>query len=69
MRLPIPRHAGQIAREARPGSKGYLSDARQRFVFAVSDRFVSRLLVVQALASLASSATGAMLAVLAPGHL
>lgn len=69
VRLPIPPHAGQVASEARRGLGGYLNDARQGLAFAASDRFVSRLLVVQALASLATGATGAMLVVLAEKHL
>ena len=69
MRLPIPPHAGQVAGESKRGLNGYLSDARHGLAFAASDRFVSRLLVVQALASLATGATGAMLVVLAEQHL
>jgi predicted MFS family arabinose efflux permease len=69
MRLPIPPHAGQLAGDARRGLSGYLADARQGLAFAASDRFVSRLLAVQALASFATGATGAMLIVLAEQHL
>lgn len=69
MRLPIPPHAGQVAGESKRGLTGYLSDARHGLAFAAKDRFVSRLLVVQALASLATGATGAMLVVLAEQHL
>jgi MFS family permease len=69
MRLPIPPHAGQLAGDARRGLSRYFADARQGLAFAASDRFVSRLLVVQALASFATGATGAMLVVLAEQHL
>jgi predicted MFS family arabinose efflux permease len=48
---------------------GYLADARHGLAFAASDRFVSRLLVVQSLASFATGATGAMLVVLSEQHL
>jgi len=69
MRLPIPLHAGQLAGDARRGLSGYLADARHGLAFAASDRFVSRLLVVQALASFATGATGAMLVVLSEQQL
>ena len=69
MRLPIPPHAGQLAGDARRGLSGYLADARHGLAFAASDRFVSRLLVVQALASFATGATGAMLVVLSEQQL
>jgi MFS family permease len=62
--LPIPRHAGQIASEARAGLGRYFGDARAGLAFALRDRFVSRLLLVQAIASLAVGATGALLVVL-----
>jgi MFS family permease len=67
--LRIPPHAGQIGREARRGLGAYLAEARDGLGFALQDRFVSRLLVVQALASLAVGATGAMLVVLAERQL
>ena len=69
MRLPIPPHAGQLAGDARRGLSGYLADARHGLAFAASDRFVSRLLVIQALASFATGATGAMLVVLSEQQL
>ena len=68
-RLPIPRHAGQVGGNARRGIRGYLDDARAGLAFGLRDRLVSRLLVVQSLASLAVGATGAMLVVLAERHL
>ena len=68
-RLRIPPHAGQLARDATRGLAGYLGDARAGLAYALSDRFVSRLLTVQALASLAVGATSAMLVVLAEVHL
>jgi predicted MFS family arabinose efflux permease len=68
-RLPIPRHAGQVGGNARRGIRGYLDDARAGLAVARRDRLVSRLLVVQSLASLAVGATGAMLVVLAERHL
>ena len=69
VRLRIPARAGQVASAARHGLGGYLADAWAGLAFARRDRFVSRLLVVQALASLATGATGAMLVVLAERHL
>ena len=69
MRLPIPPHAGQLTGDARRGLNGYMADARHGLAFAAQDHFVSRLLVVQALASFATGATGAMLVVLAEQHL
>ena len=67
--LAIPSHAGQIGNEASRGLGGYLADAREGLRFALHDRFVSRLLLIQALASLATGATGALLVVLADRHL
>ena len=69
IQLRIPAHAGELAAAAKRGLAGYLADARSGLAFARRDRFVSRLLVVQALASLATGATGAMLVVLAEEHL
>ena len=68
-RLRIPPHGGQLARDATRGLAGYLGDARAGLAYALSDRFVSRLLLVQGLASLAVGATSAMLVVLAEVHL
>ena len=62
--LPIPRHAGQLAQETRVGLGRFVGDARAGLAFALRDRFVSRLLLVQAVASLAVGATGALLVVL-----
>ncbi len=67
--LPIPPHAGQIGAGATRGLRGYFGDARAGLRFAARDRFVSRLLVVQALASFAVGASGALLVVLAERHL
>jgi len=68
-RLHIPNHAGQLGTASRQGLARYVGDARAGLSFARSDRFVSRLLLVQALASLATGATGAMLVVLSQRHL
>ncbi len=67
--LPIPPHAGQLATGVRRGLGGYLSEARSGLGYALRDRFVSRLLGVQALASLAVGATSALLVVLSERHL
>lgn len=69
VRLPIPRHTGQVGDSAKRGIGGYLDDARAGLAFARRDRLVSRLLLVQSLASLAVGATSAMLVVLAERHL
>ncbi len=68
-RLRIPPHGGQVARDTTRGLTGYLGHAREGLAYALSDRFVSRLLLVQGLATLAVGATSAMLVVLAEAHL
>ena len=67
--LPISPHAGQASAGARRGWRGYWDDARAGLHSALHDRFVAPLLLVQALASLAVGATGALLVVLAERHL
>ncbi len=67
--LAIPAHAGQLGASTKRGLYSYLGDARDGLAFARHDRFVSRLLLVQALASLAVGATGALLVVLTEQHL
>ncbi|MDQ3694762.1 MAG: MFS transporter [Chloroflexota bacterium] len=69
VRLVIPAHAGQLGGEARRGLGRFLTEAQAGLRFALRDRLISRLLIVQALASLAVGATGAMLIVLAEQHL
>lgn len=68
-RLPIPAHAGRLAAVGNRGVGGYLAETRAGLAFARRDRFVSRVLPVQALASLATGATGSLLVVLAERHL
>jgi MFS family permease len=67
--LRVPAHAGQLGAGAKRGLDSYFGDARAGLAFARHDRFVSRLLLVQALASLATGATSAMLVVLSDRHL
>jgi MFS family permease len=67
--LPLAPHVGQLTNDARRGAAGYLREARQGLAFALQDRFVSRVLVVQALASFAVGGTSAMLVVLSERHL
>ena len=69
VRLPIGAHAGQLATGARRGLHGFGADARAGLRFALRDRLVSRLLIVQTLASLATGATSALLIVLSEQHL
>ena len=65
----IPAHAGQIGEATRRGPGSFLADAREGLRFARHDPFVSRLLLVQSLASFAVGATSALLVVLAEQHL
>lgn len=67
--LAIPAHAGQVGAGSTVGLRRYFRDARDGLTFARRDRLVSRLLLVQALASFAVGATGALLVVLAEQHL
>lgn len=69
VRLVIPTHAGQLGQDVRRGIDRYLDDARAGLRYALRDRLVSRLLLVQGLASFAVGATGAMLVVLSERHL
>lgn len=68
-KLDIPAHAGQLAGSVKRGLGGYFAEARAGLAFALRDRLVSRLLIVQSVASLATGATSAMLIVLAERHL
>jgi len=68
-RLSIPPHVGQIERANKRGLDGWLNDAKDGFNYVRNDRFLSRLLILQALASFAVGATGALLVVLAERHL
>lgn len=69
VRLDIPAHAGQLSAQARQGLGGFFRDAQDGLRFALHDHFVSRILLVQSLASFAVGATGAMLVVLSERHL
>ncbi len=65
-RLSMPRRAGS----PRPSGLGaWLGDAREGLAYARRDPFVARLVRVQALTSLATGATSALLVVLATKHL
>jgi len=67
--IAIPPHAGRVGAGSKQGLGRYFADARAGLAFARRDRFVSRLLLVQAVASFAVGGTGAMLVVLAEQHL
>lgn len=69
VRLVIPAHAGQLGQQTKRGLDRYLGEAREGLRYALRDRLVSRLLIVQGLASLATGTTGAMLVVLSEQHL
>jgi MFS family permease len=62
--LPVPPGRPVSAR----GWRGFVADAQEGLQFARQDRFVSRLVAVQALASLSVGATSALLVVLAQEH-
>ncbi|MGH2534311.1 MAG: MFS transporter [Thermomicrobiales bacterium] len=68
-KLVIPPHAGQTDTGARRGLPLFLEDARDGLAYALRDRFISRLVAVQMLASFAVGGTGAMLVVLSERHL
>ena len=66
--LAIPAHAGQLA--GGPRRLGaFFGDAGAGLRYALRDPFVSRLVLVQSLASFAVGATGALLVVLSERHL
>lgn len=67
--LAIPAHAGQLGSATKRGLASYLADARAGLAYARGSVLLSRLLVVQSLASFAVGATGAMLVVLSERHL
>jgi len=69
VRLAIPSHAGQVGAGTTRGLRRNFAEARDGFRFAQRDRLVSRLLIVQSIASFATGATGAMLIVLSERHL
>ncbi len=69
VRLVIPQHAGHLGQETTRGLDRYLGEAREGMRYARHDPLVSRLLIVQSLASFAVGATGAMLVVLSEQHL
>lgn len=67
--LAIPAHAGQLGAATKRGLGSFFGDAREGLAYARQSLLVSRLLVVQSLASFAVGATGAMLVVLSERHL
>ncbi|MHB8575485.1 MAG: MFS transporter [Dehalococcoidia bacterium] len=67
--LRISPHAGQLEADTKQGLGSYFGAAKAGLAFARGDRFVSRLLTVQALAAFATGATGAMLVILSVEHL
>lgn len=69
VRLVIPQHAGHLGQETTRGLDRYLGEAQEGLRYARHDPLVSRLLIVQSLASFAVGATGAMLVVLSEQHL
>src|SRR5438105_1806025 len=67
--LQIPPHAGQLGAGTKRGLGSYFADAKAGLAYARRDPFLSRLLLVQSLASFAVGGTGAMLVVLSERHL
>lgn len=67
--LVISPHAGELNQNNRRGTGGWLGDIRVGFSYVLQNYFLSRLLIVQALSSLAVGATSALLVVLAQQHL
>ncbi|MHB8751640.1 MAG: MFS transporter, partial [Aggregatilineales bacterium] len=67
--LSIPTPMSAARQESKRGFAAWLDDLRAGLRYARHDRFISRLIVVQALASFAVGATGALLIVLAQQHL
>jgi MFS family permease len=67
--LAIPPHAGQLGGGTKGGLGAYFADARAGLEYARRDPLLSRLLIVQSLASFAVGGTGAMLVVLSERHL
>lgn len=68
-RLSIPAHVGELDRGSKRGFEGWVRDALDGLRYVRHDMFVSRLLIVQAFASLSVGASGALLIVLAERHL
>jgi MFS family permease len=62
------RASARTGEDVRDRTSGYLQDIRRGLTWVAADRFLGRLLVVQALASLATGGTSAMLVVLAERH-
>ena len=67
--VKIPPQAGQLAGTAKRGLTGFVEDAITGLRYARRDNFVSRMLVVQVLASFAVGGTSALLVVLNEKHL
>ncbi len=69
VRLQVPRETGTGSAARRGGIAGHVADIKAGLSFVRRDRFLSRFVPVQALASLATGGTGAMLIVLSERHL
>ncbi len=67
--LPIPAHVGGRGTGTKRGLGDFFGEARAGLAYATRDPFVSRLLLVQGLASFGVGATGALLVVLSEQHL
>jgi MFS family permease len=67
--LPIPAHVGELGTGTKRGLGDFFGEARAGLAYATQDPFVSRLLLVQGLASFGVGATGALLVVLSEQHL
>lgn len=69
VQLSIPKHVSAVPPVNQRGFAAWRADLRAGFSYARQDHFITRLMVVQALASLAVGATGALLIVLSQQHL
>lgn len=67
--LPIPTHAGELGSGAKRGLSAFFGEARAGLMYALRDAFVSRLLLLQGVASFAVGTTGALLVVRSEQHL
>jgi MFS family permease len=68
-KLRVPAHAGEVEVASKHGFTGWMRDAAVGLSYVRRDDFIRKLLAVQALASFAVGATGALLVVLAERHL
>ena len=69
LQLRLPVRTMIVAQPKKRGFAAWIADLRAGLKYARQDRFISRFLIIQALASLSVGATGALLIVLSQQHL